>query len=105
MGIVGLRNIEFWPRNILWGGQIYLPYHLLLEPVSGNFFRDPGRSGKLLDGSNPLPVASRAVVDILKLFVTHCLTTSAKNLLVFLIGDVRSRDPFNVFCQRIKLMA
>ena len=77
---VGLRDIKLGPRDIARGRQIYLPYRLLLEPGTGNTFRDPGRGSKLLDGSNPLPVASRAVVDIQKLFVTRRaqrLTTSA----------------------------
>ena len=43
-----------------------MPYGLPFQPVSCDIFRDPGRSGKLLDCSDTLPIPPRAVVDILK---------------------------------------
>ena len=60
--LVGHRHVKLWPWYAPWGRQIDLPDGLPFESVFGLLFGHLCCIRQLLDGCEPLPVASGAVV-------------------------------------------
>ena len=67
MDLVWHPDIKLRSRYVPWSRQVDLPDSLFLQPVLSHIFRNLGSRCQLFDGSESLPIALGAIIDLRQL--------------------------------------